>query len=354
MQKRGGSGLNLFGTGFQTSSWQVGFQDLPAGTALPFACGGAMLVRKDAFEELGGFDSDFFAYYEDVDFGWRLCLSGHSVVFAPEAQVRHRRHATGRQLGGRRRHFLWYRNSLLTLLKNAADDRLPRLLPLAFASALDRIGRIHCEAANAKDAGDRERADELVESAVGAAEGLNWILRNFSVCLEKRSDVQRRRRVSDQQLVESFGLTLDLGPESDLRENSFAVQMLPLLDLSTTVSRPTAKASAIELAARLARDVEDTHRALDATTREANRLHADLDARNREVEQLRIDLQARSVELNERNLELRDKHRDLHAQNLELERLQKELNEVGARLDSILSSRSWRWTAVIRTLFRQG
>ena len=58
----GGSGLNLFGTGFQASSWQPDFMEAKYGDALPFACGGAMLVRRDVFVDTGGFDPDFFVY----------------------------------------------------------------------------------------------------------------------------------------------------------------------------------------------------------------------------------------------------------------------------------------------------
>ena len=41
------------------------------GRGAAFACGGNMLVRRDAFLAAGGFDADYFAYLEDVDLGWR-------------------------------------------------------------------------------------------------------------------------------------------------------------------------------------------------------------------------------------------------------------------------------------------
>src|SRR5205814_5032718 len=36
-----------------------------------FACGGSLLVARELFLDLGGFDPTFFAYFEDVDLGWR-------------------------------------------------------------------------------------------------------------------------------------------------------------------------------------------------------------------------------------------------------------------------------------------
>ena len=66
-------------TSLEGHSWQVHNGD-PASVPvaerpLLFACAGAMLVRRDAFLDAGGFDEDYFAYFEDVDLGWRLWLS---------------------------------------------------------------------------------------------------------------------------------------------------------------------------------------------------------------------------------------------------------------------------------------
>ena len=55
------------------------------------------------FLALGGFDRDYFAYFEDVDFGWRLWSAGHRIVAAPEAVVHHRSAGTSERLGNERR-----------------------------------------------------------------------------------------------------------------------------------------------------------------------------------------------------------------------------------------------------------
>ena len=47
-----------------------------------------MLVRRDVFAELGGFDAGFGPLGVDVDFGWRAQLAGHRVVVVPAARVR--------------------------------------------------------------------------------------------------------------------------------------------------------------------------------------------------------------------------------------------------------------------------
>lgn len=48
-----------------------------------------MLVRRDVFEELGGFDRRLPLMRDDVDLCWRATAAGHRVLIAPEAVVRH-------------------------------------------------------------------------------------------------------------------------------------------------------------------------------------------------------------------------------------------------------------------------
>jgi N-acetylglucosaminyl-diphospho-decaprenol L-rhamnosyltransferase len=51
--------------------------------------GSCVLVRRSAFTELGGFDSGFFMYFEDVDLGYRLGKLGYRNVYEPGARVVH-------------------------------------------------------------------------------------------------------------------------------------------------------------------------------------------------------------------------------------------------------------------------
>jgi N-acetylglucosaminyl-diphospho-decaprenol L-rhamnosyltransferase len=51
--------------------------------------GSCVLVRRTAFLELGGFDSGFFMYFEDVDLGYRLGKLGYRNVYEPAARVVH-------------------------------------------------------------------------------------------------------------------------------------------------------------------------------------------------------------------------------------------------------------------------
>jgi GT2 family glycosyltransferase len=52
-------------------------------------CGAAALYRTDELRAVGGFDEDFFCYFEDVDLGFRLRLAGKRCLYVPDAVIDH-------------------------------------------------------------------------------------------------------------------------------------------------------------------------------------------------------------------------------------------------------------------------
>lgn len=116
-----------------------------AGDELLFPSGGNMLVWRDVYQEVGGFDQAYFAYLEDVDLGWRLWSAGWRVVHAPGARVHHRGSATGDLLGYDHRGFLFERNAFLTAYKNYEDDWWHRLMPAVMLTLLSRLATLDVE-----------------------------------------------------------------------------------------------------------------------------------------------------------------------------------------------------------------
>jgi len=103
-----------------------------------FASGAAMLVDREAFLAAGGFDEEYFAYFEDVDLGWRLWTLGERCVVAPAARARHREHASEELLPAGRRLALLERNALLSAVKNYEEVRAGRVLRCALALLAER------------------------------------------------------------------------------------------------------------------------------------------------------------------------------------------------------------------------
>ena len=125
----GDAAINFMGWGCQPG---YGSHDIAAyaqDKPLLFPCGGAMLIKRQVFLDNGGFDRDFFAYYEDVDLGWRLWLAGYEVIFAANAIVYHRHHGSWQHVPDARKWVLSERNTLFTIIKNYADDSLAWTLP---------------------------------------------------------------------------------------------------------------------------------------------------------------------------------------------------------------------------------
>lgn len=82
------------------------------------SCAGAALYRKDLLEELGGFDSEFFAYMEDVDLGYRARINGYKNLFCPNAIVYHIGSATTGSQYNEFKVRLAARNNVLVVYKN--------------------------------------------------------------------------------------------------------------------------------------------------------------------------------------------------------------------------------------------
>ena len=103
------------------------------------------LIRRDVFEELGGFDSNLELFRDDVDFGWRVRTAGHSVVVATDAIGYHAQAASNERrpidVKGAFLHrplLLDRRNAAYVLLANSSLWSLPWLALQLLAGAVVR------------------------------------------------------------------------------------------------------------------------------------------------------------------------------------------------------------------------
>jgi GT2 family glycosyltransferase len=72
--------------------------------AVPWVLGAAFAVRRDAYEDVGGFDEAYYMYFEEVDLCWRLRERGWDVHLDPTATVVH--------VGGASTEQRWYEMSM--------------------------------------------------------------------------------------------------------------------------------------------------------------------------------------------------------------------------------------------------
>ncbi|HET7436655.1 MAG TPA: glycosyltransferase family 2 protein [Thermoanaerobaculia bacterium] len=220
---------HAFQNGFR---YPLGSREEPdAGAEILFACGGNMISRRAALMELGAFDDDYFAYLEDVDFGWRTWLSGRRALYEPRAVVRHHSSATSNRLGDFERGVLFERNALQTAIKNFEDLRAS-----GAAVFFTYLHRLHAYATtrnpratelvrapfSGATAGSRRRSnlqrmrDKLTGRTPLAAlddplttmqfRALDWIMKNETRLAEKRERVQSLRKRTDAEIFAKFPL----------------------------------------------------------------------------------------------------------------------------------------------------
>jgi GT2 family glycosyltransferase len=198
-----------------------------AGDELLFACGGNMISRRAPMMELGAFDEDYFAYLEDVDFGWRSWIAGYRVLFAPDALVRHASSTTSNRLGDFERGVLFERNALQTAIKNYEN-----LAEAGGALFFTYLHRLH-HYATTRNPEAQELGRPFATPAASASRRLkmlrkitrrpflvaiddplttmqfrafDWIAKHQAQLARKRHDVQSRRKRSDREIFERFPL----------------------------------------------------------------------------------------------------------------------------------------------------
>lgn len=130
-------GKLLDGTGEVFTTWGIHFprgrgetdtNQYDTATDIFGASGGGSLFTAKALKDIGLFDEDFFAYYEDVDLAWRLQLAGWRSIYAPKAVVFHRIGATSSRVKG----FVVYqsiKNLPWVIWKNIPSGLLWKIVP---------------------------------------------------------------------------------------------------------------------------------------------------------------------------------------------------------------------------------
>ena len=96
-----GVGHALLGWWWPGNPWTRGYRresGTPTEGPAGWLSGSCMLLRRTAFEQVGGFDRRYFMYFEDLDLCRRLEAAGWDRVYVPAAVVRHTGgHATSRE-----------------------------------------------------------------------------------------------------------------------------------------------------------------------------------------------------------------------------------------------------------------
>lgn len=101
----------------------IGAWDSERERRVPWAIAAFLLVRRDAWEQIGGFDEHQWMYAEDLDIGWRLHRAGYATRYVPSARVHHQSSASTDQAWGDGKTARWQRSTYAWMLRRLGGPR---------------------------------------------------------------------------------------------------------------------------------------------------------------------------------------------------------------------------------------
>ena len=147
-----------------------------------WAIGAFLLVRREAWEQAGGFDEAQWMYAEDLDLGWRLRRAGWSTRYEPAARVRHHASAATAAAWGEERTERWLRATYAWMLRRRGLARTRVAAVVNMAGAAGRAAAL-TPAARARPA----------RFAHARARAVRWARLHARTGLAHRAELERHR-----------------------------------------------------------------------------------------------------------------------------------------------------------------
>jgi len=183
-----GGKITIIGGGFYNG---YGDKDSPKYNAeyyTGFGCGAGVLVKRDFFLDIGGFDEDYFASCEEHDLGWKCWLYGYKVLFMPEAVMYHKESGTYGTKSSFQpiKVYLITRNRLYNLIKNFELKNIIKGIIISIAFDIYRISTYIFQM-------NFKSIYSIIKAYID-------FLRNINLFIKKRKLVQMKRVIPDEQL----------------------------------------------------------------------------------------------------------------------------------------------------------
>lgn len=147
------------------------------------ATGTCLLIKRKVFEEIGGFDDEYFTLSDEVDLCWRVKLAGYRSIINPRAKLYHKAGATLKKTRRDKLRYMSERNIFRMLLKNYSALTLIKILPRYFVLLL---GEMLFYLAI--------RKDSLV---ISIAKAVLWNVKHLKGTWHLRRKIQKMRVVGD-------------------------------------------------------------------------------------------------------------------------------------------------------------
>ena len=168
------------------------------------ARGASMLIRKNIFDILEGFDEKFYVSFEDVDLGWRTWMIGYKVILTPKSVVYH---VGGQTIKSKKPEiaFHGFKNQLAMKITNFEPPIAIRNTLLFFIRYGFRELKIWCDykikGTTALTATDYENKIAEKPSFKIITKSILWVLSNPKYLLKKQRQIRFSRKVSTKALM---------------------------------------------------------------------------------------------------------------------------------------------------------
>ncbi len=150
-----------------------------------YGVGGATLIKKSAWEDVGPFDGRYFMYAEDLDWCWRAIMRGYKILYVPTSIVYHKWHGSSESLPIV---YFMERNWMCNLIKNYSLKSLLKIAPRYFGIKFFKSMWLLLR-------GNGEEKLAFLKAMI-------WNITNLKGSLRRRSEVQKRRTIPDSEVQE--------------------------------------------------------------------------------------------------------------------------------------------------------
>lgn len=182
-----GSAITLLGNGYDIGFGQKDSTSFNEKKFVGSTCGGSMMIRKNVFNLLGGFDPNYFACCEDVDLCLRSWISGYKNLYVPASIIYHKYGGTLGKRQSANRVYMCQKNRLINILKNFELSNIIKGFMISIPYDTVRFISFIIKK-------ERKIAFSLVKAYIEI-----FLMREK--ILQKRKIVQKNRKISDRRLI---------------------------------------------------------------------------------------------------------------------------------------------------------
>ena len=181
-----GNLINIFGFGFAKGRGKEDDFKFEEFLKIDYTSGACTFSSLDTIKKIGDIDEIFFAYHDDLEYGWRASLLGIDSFYEPKSKIYHRISLT---LGksSKRKMFLTERNRLICLKTLYARNTFYKILPLLMI--LETGIFMYC-----------------LTKRLGIMKLKSYfsLLKLNSEIIKKRKNIERIRKYSDSDIIKKF------------------------------------------------------------------------------------------------------------------------------------------------------